>query len=172
MGPSAWPQRAHGSVGWCRLAAAARAFWCWLPHPPLVVPPAVLVLAHAIYGVIRCTDARPPAGTRGPSGVSRRSFVLCGSSTIFQPSGWQVRQYSRGRPRRRPASISKGWLHSLHVLAMAESLNLRLRVGVDCAHGRCGSAERRCEVVGGATLGFFEAGEVGSGVGRAGCRAA
>jgi hypothetical protein len=87
IGPRAWPHRAHGSVGWCRLAAAARSFWCLPPHPPLVVPPGVLVFGPCHYGVIRYSFAPLLFGIRGVSGVSRRSFVRCGSSTIFQPSG-------------------------------------------------------------------------------------
>jgi hypothetical protein len=51
---------------------------------------------------------------------------------------------------------------------MAESLNLRLRVGVDCAYEFNADVERgecSCEGVSSSPLGAVEAGEVGEGVG-------
>jgi hypothetical protein len=41
------------------------------------------------YGAIRCSFAQPPAGIRGPIGVTRRSFTLCGSRTALYPAGTQ-----------------------------------------------------------------------------------
>jgi hypothetical protein len=39
------------------------------------------------YGAIRYSFAQPPAGMRGPIGVIRRSFTLCGSLTGLYPAG-------------------------------------------------------------------------------------
>jgi hypothetical protein len=76
-----------------------------------------VVTSELVHGAIRDTDAQLlPFGIRGPRGVNLRSFTLCGLCTIFQPSGWQVKQYLRGWPLLRSTWNSAP--HIVHVLAM------------------------------------------------------